>query len=124
MAFKLIVQKQSAFSLIEVLVALLILSIGIVGASKMLTQTIEHYHQAELRERVTILAWSIADYLRAYPMGQDLEKNTATWQAQLVQTLPNGRLTIQRGQTTEEVSAYIITISAPTIEKIQLELMN
>lgn len=124
MAFKPIVQKQSAFSLIEVLVALLILSIGIVGAGKMLTQTVEHYHQAELRERVTILAWSIADYLRAYPMGQDLEKNTVAWQTQLVQTLPKGRLTIQRGQTAEKASAYTITISAPTVEKIQLELVN
>jgi prepilin-type N-terminal cleavage/methylation domain-containing protein len=123
-------KNQSAFSLVEILVTLLILSIGVVGTSKMLTQSVANYKTAELRERVTILIWSIADYLRSYPNVLELTKSIQEWQKQLATEVPGGLLTI-RGmpvsgslEQSKKLDVYTIVVQSSVIRKIELEVLS
>jgi type IV pilus assembly protein PilV len=61
--------SQRGVSLIEVLVALLIFSIGLIGAASLLVMSARSSHTAFLRTQVTFLAQSMADRMQANPMG-------------------------------------------------------
>lgn len=104
---------SSAFSLIEVLVALLILSIGTLGLSKMLLTSTTSYQKAEWREQVLVMGWSIAETLRGEKNDQMLQKTTLYWQEKLDKLLPGNRLTIQK-ENKEGRGFYLIRISQVT----------
>ena len=57
--------KQGGMTLIEVLVALLVLSIGLLGVAGLQWQALRSNHGAHLRSQATILAHDIADRMRA-----------------------------------------------------------
>jgi type IV pilus assembly protein PilV len=57
--------KDSGFSLIEVLVALLVLSIGLLGLAMLQVESIKYNTDAYFRTQATILAYDIADLMRA-----------------------------------------------------------
>ena len=59
--------KRSArgFSLIEVLIALLLLSIGLIAMAAMQTRSIQMNHSAYLASQATYLAYDMADRMRA-----------------------------------------------------------
>jgi type IV pilus assembly protein PilV len=61
--------SQRGVSLIEVLVAALIFSIGVIGAAGLLVMSARASHTAYLRSQVTFLAQSMADRMQANPMG-------------------------------------------------------
>jgi type IV pilus assembly protein PilV len=52
------------FSLIEVLVALVVLSVGLLGLAALQTNAVQFNHDAYLRSQATLLAYDIADRIR------------------------------------------------------------
>jgi len=104
---------QSAFSLIEVLVALLILSIGAIGISKMLLVSTTCHQQAQWREQVIVVGWSIADSLTVDQNEQALQAKTQYWQKKLDKILPGNVLTINRENVAGR-NSYLIRISLAT----------
>ena len=64
-----VLSRQRGASLIEVLVAVLIFSVGLVGLAGLLVMATRSNHAAYLRTQVTFLAGNMADRMRANPVG-------------------------------------------------------
>jgi type IV pilus assembly protein PilV len=60
-------QNQSGFSLLEVLIALLVLSIGLLGLAALQTTSLRSNEMASMRTTATQLAYDISDRMRANP---------------------------------------------------------
>ncbi len=58
-------QKQSGFTLIEVLVSLVVLSIGLLGLAFLQMVSLKNNHSAQYRTEATIEAYSIVDRMRS-----------------------------------------------------------
>ena len=58
-------RHQSGASLIEVLVAMLLMSIGVLAMTAMQAQAIQHSQTTEFRAQATLLAHDLADRMRA-----------------------------------------------------------
>ncbi len=65
--------KQDGFTLLEVLIALLILSIGLLGLASLQTNGLRSNQMASMRTTATQLANDIADRMRANPTGVDAQ---------------------------------------------------
>ena len=61
--------ENNGFSLLEVLIALLVLSIGLIGLAGMLVVSVRTNHSAYLRTQASFLAQSMADRMRANVLG-------------------------------------------------------
>lgn len=61
--------KQSGFTLIETLVALVVFSLGILGAGALVVTAVKNSHNSYLRTQASFLADSLAERLRANPVG-------------------------------------------------------
>ncbi len=57
--------KQTGFTLLEVLVAMIVLSIGLLGLSGLQTTSVRSNHSAFLRSQATTLGMDIMDRMRA-----------------------------------------------------------
>jgi len=69
------------FTLIEVLVALLVLGIGLLGVAGLQSATLGLNHGSYLRSQATVLAQDVADRMRANPRGTangDYDQGAAT----------------------------------------------
>ena len=64
-------KKQCGFTLLEVLIALLILSIGLLGLASLQTNGLRSNQMASMRTTATQLAYDIADRMHANPAGVD-----------------------------------------------------
>jgi len=64
---------QRGFTLLEVLIALLILSIGLLGLASLQTNGLRSNQMASMRTTATQLAYDIADRMRANPVGVDAQ---------------------------------------------------
>ena len=60
---------QRGISLIEVMMAVLIFSVGMLGLASLMVMATRSNHAAYLRTQVTFLAQSMADRMRANPVG-------------------------------------------------------
>ncbi|MGH8283500.1 MAG: type IV pilus modification protein PilV [Gammaproteobacteria bacterium] len=58
-------QRQSGFSLLEVLIALVILSVGLLGIAAMISTSLKTNDSAYMRTQATTLAYNIIDRMRA-----------------------------------------------------------
>lgn len=115
--------RQKGVSLIEVMIAVLIFSIGMIGLAGLLVMATRANHGAYLRTQVTYLAHNMADRMSANPIGvwkgsynnngYPVDTTTITdcsggctpavlathdeqlWSSQLKAFLPNPRATIQ-----------------------------
>lgn len=100
-------RHQSGITLIEILVALLVLSIGLLGLANLQAVGLRANHNAYLRSQATILAYDIADRMRANRSSAvageyDIALNAAPggtgvpatdlaqWKARLAELLPSG----------------------------------
>lgn len=63
--------RSAGFSLLEVLIALVILSVGLLGIAAMLGTTVKSNDSAYMRSQATILAYNIIDRMRANPNAAD-----------------------------------------------------
>ncbi len=61
--------SSNGFSLIEVLVALLILSVGLLGLAALQTTSMKYNTESYYRSQATYLAYDIIDRMRANPVG-------------------------------------------------------
>lgn len=108
--------KCSGFTLIEVLVAVVVLSIGLLGLAGLQTTALQNNHSAYLRNQATLRAYDMADRMRTnldavkkgyynnptatqYPecktasgcSSQQMAKNDAfEWNAAIANLLPSG----------------------------------
>lgn len=57
--------KQQGSSLIEVLIAIVVISIGLLGLAGLQTTSIKSNHSAYLRSQATLLAYDLSDRMRA-----------------------------------------------------------
>lgn len=78
---------SSGFSLIEVLVALLVLSVGLLGLAALQTTSMKYNTESYYRSQATYLAYDIIDRMRANPIGvnngnYDVPNSTAAATAQ------------------------------------------
>lgn len=99
--------KQNGATLIEVLVALLLLSIGLLGVAGLQINALQVNRGAHVRSQASVLAYYIADRMRANrdaaldgdydvlfgedPSGATIDRlDLANWKAELASTLPAG----------------------------------
>lgn len=64
-----ITHRAAGFSLLEVLIALVILSVGLLGIAAMIGTTLKSNDSAYMRSQATILAYNIIDRMRANQSG-------------------------------------------------------
>lgn len=80
-------QKQKGLSLIEVLIALLVLSIGLLGLAALYLTSLKLSHDSQFRSLASIKAEDLSEHIRvAGAPGAYL----AEWQAELAVLLPAG----------------------------------
>ena len=60
-----VIRRDAGFTLIEILIALLVLSIGMLGRAALQAATVQFNHSAYLRSQATSLAYDIVDRMRA-----------------------------------------------------------
>lgn len=65
--FKLACGHQSGLTMIEILVTLVIVSVGLLGAAAMVINGLEHNRNAYLRTQASLLAYDMADRIRGNP---------------------------------------------------------
>ena len=58
-------QHQSGFSMLEVLITVFILSVGLLGVAGMQAASIKLSHESHLRSQASLLAYDMADRMRA-----------------------------------------------------------
>jgi prepilin-type N-terminal cleavage/methylation domain-containing protein len=105
-----IFKKQSAFSLIEVLIALVILSFGITGTGKLLVESSAGYSVLQQRAEALMIASAIVDSLSMDQSGALVAQTTRYWQNKLDNALPGSSLKIGH-QKFEDKCVYTITLS-------------
>jgi type IV pilus assembly protein PilV len=110
--------SASGFTLLEVLIALLVLSLGLLGLAALQASTVQFNHSAYLRSQATNLAYDMADRMRANRQatldgaydGVDYSspacgggggasvaaRDIAAWRSNLACTLPSGDGRIER----------------------------
>ena len=57
-------QQQAGFTLIEVLIAMLVIAIGVMGVAALQFQALKYNHDAYLRSQINVLANDIIDRIR------------------------------------------------------------
>jgi type IV pilus assembly protein PilV len=110
-------RKQRGFSLVEVLIALVIMSVGMLGIAGLYVQSMQAGRTSTLRHHAVTLAGDVADRIRANPraaiayQGVGLDGNCVSgvadcdevsmaghdillWDQQAVDTLPDGDVEI------------------------------
>ena len=63
------IRQQSGFTLLEVLVTAIILAIGLLGLAGLQVFGLKNNQSAYMRSQATLLAYDIADRMRANPVG-------------------------------------------------------
>lgn len=112
--------QQHGFSLIEVLISMLVLSLGMLSLAALFISSLSTSHAASQRSQATFLAYDIIESMRANRKAALASCYTATaacsnpvarndltlWQAQIRRTLPDGSGTVSMTGTraTVEVS--------------------
>ena len=109
--------RQSGFSLVEVLIALIIMSVGMLGIASLFVQSMQAGRTSMFRHHAVTMAGDVADRIRANPRagiahtgiggdggcvgtGNDCDEATMAandiflWDQQVAESLPNGDVTI------------------------------
>jgi type IV pilus assembly protein PilV len=106
-------RRDRGFTLIEALVALLVLSIGLLGVAALQLTSLRSNHSSSLRSQATLLAYDIVDRMRAnqnaamagsYDIALSATPSGGTvagddlvrWKQNLTNTLPAGRGSVAR----------------------------
>jgi type IV pilus assembly protein PilV len=95
------VRKQQGFSMIELLVAMLIFSIGLLGLASLQVTGLRMTRDAELMGRANLLASTMAEKIRAQPSALTDVEN---WKRTIQTTLPAGRGDIKSVNRTHTIS--------------------
>ncbi|MDJ0812392.1 MAG: type IV pilus modification protein PilV [Woeseiaceae bacterium] len=110
-------KQQRGFSLVEVLIALIIMSVGMLGIATLFVQSMQAGRTSMFRHQAVTMAGDVADRIRANPragiayqgqpadngcVGAGIDCNEAEmaandiflWDAQVDESLPNGTVTV------------------------------
>jgi type IV pilus assembly protein PilV len=82
--------RASGFTLLEVLIAVLVFSIGLLGVAGMVLASMRGVHTAQLHTQAALQAQWIGDAMRANPVGVMAGNYNATAPAAVSQTCANG----------------------------------
>lgn len=108
--------RMAGFSLLEVMIALLVLAIGLLGVAALQARGLKYNHEAHVRSQATVLAYDIIERMRAVrdsgnaaqalaaytsapagacsPLAPTAQSDVKCWADDLAQRLPGGRGTI------------------------------
>jgi type IV pilus assembly protein PilV len=130
-------RHRSGFTLVETMVALLVLSVGMIGVAALYGQALSASNNAGYRSQAIVLAAELADRIRSNRTARGAYEGTATdhscdqatgaggvdcspaemaehdmwlWQAQVAQSLPGGQGSIDVDTGTNPAS-YTVTVS-------------
>lgn len=82
---------QRGVSMIEVLVTLVILSIGLLGIVSLQIRTLQFNQDAYYRSQANVLLYDMAERSRSHPqLDSGLTTEIGRWQRQVADTLPEG----------------------------------
>ncbi|HEX4052529.1 MAG TPA: type IV pilus modification protein PilV [Steroidobacteraceae bacterium] len=126
-------RRARGFTLVEMLVSLVITSVGLLGVAKLALGTVQSNDSAFMRTQATALMQQIIDDMRANqpeaalgkytvamgvsPVGSDIASyDLSTWQATLGQQLPGGA-----GAVTTAAVTNPLTGQAETVATVQVE---
>lgn len=84
---------DSGFTMIEVLVAVIVLSVGLLGLAGLQATGLRNNHSATLRSIASLQAYDIADRMRAN-QGPLAAADLAAWNADNASLLPSGSGTV------------------------------
>jgi type IV pilus assembly protein PilV len=120
--------RVRGFTFVEALVALLVLSIGLLGVAALQLTSLRSNYSASLRSQATLLAYDMVDRMRAnrtraltgaYDLDFDDEPDDEStvldvadlvrWKANLASTLPAGNGSIDR-TVTGGVTTFTVTV--------------
>ena len=117
--------RTPGFSLVEALVALMVLLAGIAGAALLLLQTVQYERESANRRAALRFAGSLAEELRALRPadGAAMAPDIAPWAAQVEAAMPVGTIAGLRAAGTTPPQ-YGISIEWPVAggERVQLRL--
>lgn len=126
---------QAGFTLLEVLIALLVLAVGLLGMASLTVHSMQTNQSAYLRSQASVLAYDIADRMRANHEGavntstytatsantpscsggcspaEQAQADVAEWRAALQSTMPGATATITRSTADGVIYSYQITIN-------------
>ena len=114
--------RAGGFSLIEVLVALIVLAIGLLGLAQLQARGLKFNQDAYVRSQATTLAYEIIDRMRANranasafvtgdpglvcdPSDSSINMDLSCWYDNLQATLPGGGATIATRKFTDPVTS-------------------
>jgi type IV pilus assembly protein PilV len=126
-------RRAAGFTLVEMLVSLVISSVGLLGVAKLALGTVQANDSAFMRTEATALVQQIIDNMRANqpeatlgkytvamgvsPVGSDIASyDLSTWQTLLGQELPGGA-----GAVTTSAQTNPLTGQAETRAKVQVQ---
>lgn len=133
MSFKNTMNRQRGFSLVEVLIALIVMSVGMLGIAGLYVQSLQAGRTSMFRHHAVTLASDVADRIRANPRagiayagagadnncvaaGNDCDEASMAandiflWDDQATSSLPNGDVVVLYDDTVTP-PVYTITIS-------------
>jgi type IV pilus assembly protein PilV len=126
-------RRTAGFTLVEMLVSLVITSVGLLGVAKLALGTVQANDSAFMRTQANVLVQQIIDNMRANqpeaalgkyavamgvsPVGSDIASyDVSTWQTLLAQELPGGA-----GAVTTSAQTNPLTGQAETVAEVQVQ---
>lgn len=105
--------RQHGFSLLEILIALMVLSIGLLGLAALQTMSLRMGHDSYQRTQATMLAYDMVDRMRANPQGlADGHYNVV-----MADDNPSGGDCVTSTCSTADLAAYDIRTWHSTLEE-------
>ena len=110
---------MKGFTLLEVLIALVILSVGLLGLAGLQTTGLRNNHSAYLRSQATLLAYDIADRIRAnkanlnayaLALSASAPSGTSVAETDLNEWLTNVENRLPEGDASVAINNEIVTI--------------
>lgn len=133
--------QQSGMTLIEVLVTLVIMSVGLLGIAALQLTTLKGNQEAYVRSQASVLASYIIDRIRANqrgfvdghydaialggngPSGTTAREDLDRWQAEIDRLLPGGAA-VSNGSITRIAGTFTITVTLQWRERADQALQD
>lgn len=99
--------RQRGFSLIEVLIALVILAVGVLGLAALQTTGLQYTHDAYIRSQATVIVYDLVERMR---------NNVDNANLYIANSDPAGTCDVTAGGVTNDLNCFFETIAAQVPE--------